>query len=137
MLNEGEFDEYFFEITGKEIHYINITLEWTDEDPLNRFYQNRADTFKLDLFDPDGIELSSTETELGIIRSVWPGENNTVYTGEFRVVVTLITAGEQEPTFGPGYLTTVDDVSNAYKIIIKYESYIITEETGSSADVRW
>ena len=137
LLNEGESMEYYIEITEKEIHFINITLEWTDEEPINRFYQNRADKFKLDLFDPDGNEIFTIETDLGIIKSDWPGENETLYIGKFRVVVTLLTAGEQEPTFGPGYFTTVDDTSNEYKIIIKYESFIITQKSSDSADVRW
>lgn len=136
LLNVDESYEYYIEFTEKEIHFINITLEWTDEPPINRFYQNRADSFRLDFFDPDGTELFTSETDLGIIKSDWPGENNISYSGEFLVRVTLTEALDQEPTFGFGLLSQ-DDNSNEYKINIKYESFIIRQESDDSADVRW
>jgi hypothetical protein len=136
LLNEGESIEYPVEISGYEVHFINITLEWTDEPPINRFFQNRADTFRLDFLDPDGNDLFTLESDLGIIKSDWPGETDVSYSGEFRIVVTLVSAGEQEPTFGVG-LVSQEDNSNEYKIIIKYESFIIRKEKGDSADVRW
>jgi membrane protease YdiL (CAAX protease family) len=136
LLNEGESQEFYLEFSEMNIHFINITLEWTDEPPINRFFQNRADTFRLDFFDSDENNLFTLESDLGIIKSDWPGETDVSYSGEFRIVVTLVSAGEQEPTFGVG-LVSQEDNSNEYKIIIKYESFIIRQESGDSADVRW
>lgn len=139
LLNEGESIEYPVEISGYEVHFINITLEWTDEVPINRFYKNVPDFFQLDFYDPDGNELFSSNTDLGIIKFDWLGEENVRYDGVFSVKVTLTQANNQERDLGPGIISADEreDNSNEYKLIIKYESFIIRQESGDSADVRW
>jgi membrane protease YdiL (CAAX protease family) len=135
-LNVDESTEYYIDINEKEIHFINITLEWTDEPPDNQFFVNKPDSFKLEFFDPEGNELALFESDVGIIRSIWPGENNITYSGEFLVRVTLTEALDQERELGLGFWT-IEDNSNAFKIIMKYESYVRVQSSGDSADVRW
>ena len=136
LLNVGEMKEYYLEFTEKQIHFINITLEWTDEPPINDRWINKEDSFKLELFDPDGNEINSIQNDVGIIKYDWPGEYGIEYSGEFLIRVTLAEANDQQREVGLGFIT-YDDNSNEYKIIISYESYIIKEGEGDSADVRW
>ncbi|MBN1538834.1 MAG: hypothetical protein JW939_01715 [Candidatus Thermoplasmatota archaeon] len=101
----------------KVIEKLIITITWTDEiDPPGmrlRRYQNQPDTFSATLVWPDGNNTSLGQTDTGRISfdmTFSKQQMEELYgLGNFRLVITCISAGDWEARLSAGILTMPDN----------------------------
>lgn len=101
----------------KLIEKLSISITWTDEtDPPGirlRRYQNQPDTFAATLVWPDGNNTSFGQSDTGRISSditFSKEQMETLYgLGNFRLVITCISAGDWEARVSAGILTMPDN----------------------------
>ncbi len=136
-LNEHESSEFSVEFNASEIERIDITLTWTDEPPADLRYENKPDTFYIELQDPEANVLDFAEANNGNLVLSWAGEVGTIYKGTFTVIITLVDAGNQETNINIIGLRTVEDNANEYSLSIDYVSFTKKYTATEAGDVRW
>jgi hypothetical protein len=135
-LNENSGTDVVFDLNGRYVISVSVTLSWTDEP--SSFFQgtNEPDHFTIRLLDPDGEELERDEGESGNLAISWSQVNpeEILYNGTFAVGIELGTAGDD---FGPLGFRSQQDTSNDYSVSVEYNSYYLQKGSGDEADVRW